>query len=51
VISRKTAIALGDVFEDRFTATLHEYKGNIKRVKEYRIYHDALYDFLFERDY
>ena len=48
MISRKTAIALGDVYEGRFTYTQYVYRGGSKSVKAYTVYHDALYDFLYD---
>lgn len=47
IISRRTAIALGEVYETKYTFHSHYSGGNIS----FKVYNDSLYDYLFENNY
>ncbi|MCA9380193.1 hypothetical protein KC675_03375 [Candidatus Dojkabacteria bacterium] len=50
MISRKTALKLGEIYSAKFTSSTYS-TSNYKRKLEERVYRDIFYDFLFENEY
>ncbi len=51
MISRKTAKAIGEIYQTRYTATTSSSSGSYKTIGGVTLYKDLLYDFLYENDY